>query len=286
MFIRRFSNLSNLTAPNNLALYNLLKKDVQAGVVFPAIRNNSIDFYYKGGKLFEFKGGTFKTHIKYAAVLRSNKKQDYLSPSDFSEITYVQDFASGYERIKENCSLYAGIESDGVSRLYSRYSYARNIKLPKVMVLDIEIAFEKGVDRIDFLLYNTTTQTLRFYEAKHYSNKELWSQKGTEPRVIQQLKRYDRQIRSKNNKQNKEIIDAYANYVACVNQLFGLGISNPQKVEDDTALIIFGFDQDQLKGRLTNLLIKDLSLKGRFYYTVGDIGSARIENIWNNTKLG
>ena len=44
-------------------------KKGKRGGVFPAIRNDSIDFYYAGGGLFSFnKSRGFATHHKYALV--------------------------------------------------------------------------------------------------------------------------------------------------------------------------------------------------------------------------
>ena len=55
-FVRKISNnlINNLKSQQ---LYiNHLKQDL---LVFPAIRNESIDFYYSGGNLFKFKKNDF-----------------------------------------------------------------------------------------------------------------------------------------------------------------------------------------------------------------------------------
>ena len=77
---------------------NYLLPDCKKGIVFPAIRDNRIDFYFKGGKLFSFDG-QFKTHIKYASVL--THKNDYVTEADLGEAEPITDFAAGYKRIKE-----------------------------------------------------------------------------------------------------------------------------------------------------------------------------------------
>lgn len=48
--------------------------DPKKRYVFPAVRDNSIDFYYGGGRLFHFQPangtrGEFTTHAKYASVM-------------------------------------------------------------------------------------------------------------------------------------------------------------------------------------------------------------------------
>jgi len=59
------------TIENDLGKSNLwtneIKKDCEDQIVFLAIRNNLIDFYHKGGRLFCFDSYGFKTHLKYAS---------------------------------------------------------------------------------------------------------------------------------------------------------------------------------------------------------------------------
>ncbi|MEN6617251.1 MAG: hypothetical protein ABFD12_11890 [Syntrophorhabdus sp.] len=298
IFRRVFADEIDLQSQGNRLLYDLLKNDIVSGNVFPAIRNRYIDFYYKGGRLFEYRQGEFKTHIKYASVLTLPKgkstqanadgDENYLTAKDFQNLQYISDFAGGYKRIKENCSLYSGDEAAGVASIYSQYSYANKHKRAgganngrsNVVVLDIEIAFDKGKDRIDVLLYNKAEKTLRFCEAKHYSNKELWSRPSIKPPVVNQLERYKAQITSK----KEQILTAYRNYVNCVNTLFDLDLPLPQNVEDDVVLLIFGYDRDQFKGRFRDLLINDGSLGKVHYYSIGNIAGANIDNIWRKTR--
>lgn len=278
-FMRGFKNASILTSDK---LYTVISDDIKKGFVFPALRNGYVDFYYKGGRLFQFKNNEFKTHIKYASVIAHKDDQNYLTATELNnKKQLITDFTVGYKRIKENCALHSGVEAEGVARIYSRYSYAANaINNSGIVVLDVEIAFDTGTDRIDLLLYNKTTKTLRFYEAKHYSNKELWSKAGINPKVISQLNRYNSQIKKK----EKDIVKAYGKYVDCVNKLFGLNLPIPLSVDAKTALLIFGFDRDQVGGRFKNLLVNKLSLQKIPYYAIGNIKTVSANNMWKNTK--
>ena len=126
-----------------------------------SIRNGYIDFYHKNGRLFKFDKNGFQTHIKYAAVIKKNKK-DYLTETELSSYDLLNNFAVNYKRIKENCKNYAGIEGIGVSDLYSQHSYLSN---SNIIVLDIEVSFKsndenKKQDKIDILLFNKKTKTL------------------------------------------------------------------------------------------------------------------------------
>jgi hypothetical protein len=235
--------------------------------IFLAVRNNCIGIYHKGGKLFNFEKNEFKTHIKYASVIY-NSENDYLTENELSKNKLITDFKNNYSRIKENCRLYSGIEALGVSEIYHKYSY---LTKNNIVVLDIEISFEalekttgKKQDRIDILLYNLETRTLKFVEAKHFSNPEIWSIKN--PKVIGQIKKYEIQI--KTNK--TEIIAAYKNYIQAINSVFNLELPFPEKVEEKVTLLIFGFDNDKKNGRLQNLILKNPEFKGFQVYCKQD----------------
>jgi hypothetical protein len=205
-----------------------LLPDIKNGDIFPAIRNKYIDFYYKGGCLFRYDG-EFRTHIKYASVLDHLK--DYISQNELSKAHHTSNFIEAYSRIKENCSLYSGIERSSLWYIHKKYSYINN---PNIMVLDIEVSFAKetknedeskiGRDQIDLLIFNKKEKTLRFYEAKHFSNSEIWTKEGNEPKVQKQIDRYNSQI--KNNE--TEIIEEYSKYIDALNSLFELYLDKPR----------------------------------------------------------
>jgi hypothetical protein len=259
------------TAIENLISSSLwktyLESDCKNQNIFLAIRNNSIGIYHKGGKLFGFEKNEFKTHIKYASVI-DNSENNYLTENELSKNKLTADFKNNYSRIKENCKLYAGIEALGVSEIYHKYSYLSN---NNIVVLDIEISFGalekiagKTQDRVDILLYDLNSRTLKFVEAKHYSNPEIWSNKT--PKVIGQIEKYETQI--KNNK--TEIIAAYKNYIEAINSVFDLELPLPEKVEEKVVLLIFGFDNDQKNGRLQKLILKNPVFNGFQVYCKQD----------------
>ena len=178
MSFERYLDEESIQALQDTALFSKrLRNDCNSGDVFPAIRQNRVDFYYKGGRLFSWEKGDskgFSTHHKYASVIHGQKRDDCVTDAALEnrELRLIGSFDEGYERIKENCSLYSGLESSGVAALYHGFSCAIK-KLHDVSVLDIEIAFENegGFDRIDFVTIDRAGK-LRFFEAKHYSNRE------------------------------------------------------------------------------------------------------------------
>ena len=259
--------------------------------VFPAVRPGRFDFYYRGGRLFEFDGQHFRTHIKYASVAEA--AGDYVTEADLTDgkVTLLPDFVRGYERIKENCGLYAGVEAQGVSDVYASSSYA--CCPDDVVVLDIEVSLAEAEtdnegrkqNRIDLLLFNKTTRTLRFYEAKHYSNPELWAAARKKPAVVGQLKRYNRILGSPGKR--GELLAAYREYVDVVNDLCVQSslprMHHPQKVEENVVLFVFGYDRGQ-EARMKELLIDDDSLKGHRLRTRGATAQFSASALWKRVR--
>ena len=270
---------------------NKIEKDCRNKKVFMAIRKDKIGFYYKGGLLFSFDDiNGFKTHIKYAAVIEPNGKGDYLNENELKDLNPSTNFESTYPRIQENCSKYSGIEASGVSDIYHKYSYFSS---NDVVVLDIEVSFESNdllandeltnikttkQDRIDILLFQKSTKTLQFVEAKHYSNKEIWS--TTTPKVIGQIKKYEDQIKHK----EKEALQQYGNYIDILNGLFQLDLPVPEKIDPKVTLLIFGFDRDQLNGRMKELIFKKDVYKGIKLYPIGGVSGIKTETLWKRKK--
>jgi len=262
--------------------------------VFPALRNNKVDFYHGGGGLFSWSPSRgFATHVKYASVLEA--KGDYVTESELADpakVRWVRRFIDGYDRIKENCRRYAGVEAAGVAHLYQRAGYA--CCADDVVVLDIEAAFPKEgdgegarrtTDRIDLVLLHKPSRTLRFVEAKHYSNTELWSAAGSNPAVVSQLTRYRQRLEEPDAEET--ILKAYGNYAKAMTRLLDLprelAIPQPETVETEVPLLLFGFDAKQRK-RIAELLTGDGSLDGFTMYAVGDVSRCDVSSIWNNAR--
>lgn len=297
---KKFKRFFDVTQQKKLiesALYKeKLLDDVQAGNIFPAFRNNTLDFYYKGGNAFKFKEGKFSTHIKYAAVLHGHNKP-YINEAELKDAKLIMDFMTGYDGIKENCSLYSGVEAAGVSKLFSKSSYAlqkSNSGMPNIVVLDIEVSLkaldevgadsqdkQRTQDRIDLLLYNKEKRTLQFFEVKHFSNSEIWSEENTIPDVVDQVKRYNNQLLDKRD----DILIAYKNYIKAARKLFNLSedqLPDPENVADEVILLVFGFDSHQ-KNKINKLLINDKSLVEISRRFIGNLKSA--SDVWEEKTI-
>ena len=260
-----------------------LSCDINKGVVFPAIRNGYIDFYYKGGRLFKYDQKTgFETNIKYVSLIESEK--NYIFENELCNVKKIENFTDQYDKVKELCEKFAGVEAKGVSSLYSKYS---SISGEKFIVLDIEISFEsleenkeqerKKQDRIDILMYSIDKKSLKFVEAKHLSNSSLWAKGKKIPDIIEQLKKYNRHI----EKRKEEILTQYKIYINNLNELFCLSIPEPQIVENNCGLYVFGFDRNQLEGRLKDMILENNNFRDIDYYPKGGPETIVAKNLWN-----
>lgn len=280
-------NLNNTIEQDLLQSSLWLKKldvDCRDQNVFLTIRDNRVDLYHKGGKLFGFDKDGYKTHIKYAAVI-NKLKEDYLTEKKLAGYKLISNFEKGYTRIKENCGKYSGLEASGVSKIYHKHSYFDH---SDIIVLDIEVSFKSAIkdrkqDRIDILLYDKKTRTLQFVEAKHYSNKELWS--TTTPDVIKQIRRYENQI----SINKASLINEYSNYISILNNIFNnifnKKLPKPLHINPEVILLVFGFDKDQQQGRLKTLIQNNIQYKGVKLYSKGNIGLVKLQNLWNTKVL-
>ncbi len=261
------SELIRRMAQTNLFQKHLLP-DIRLGIVIPAERATSFDFYYKGGNLFKFNSdGEFQTHVKYASVVRCHnvRNDDYVTEKEFETAKRIKDFRDGYDRIKENCALHAGVERSGVYHIHRRSSFIRS---GSCVVLDIEIALSRK-DFVDLLIFDKDERSLHFFEAKHFSNSELWSSAGTKPPVVNQIGRYNARLREK----EEWVINRYRERVLHARELFGIEAADlplPERLDKETVLFLFGYDAIQFS-RIRKLLIDDGSLKGLRFRSKGHI---------------
>lgn len=249
---------------------NYLSKDNN---VFMAFRSNEIHFYYGGSKLFGYTKNGFESHRKFCFNADINK--EYIQLNTLNSISPIMDLGKNYKLIKENAKNYAGIEAMGVSDLYKFNFLTQN----DFILLDTEIALydDGSKDRIDLLLFNIKDKELKFVEAKHFSNGELWAKKDSKPEVIKQIGRYNERL----EKHSVDILNEYQRYVNLINFYFNLNIPIPETICQDVSLFMFGFDNDQ-KEKIKRLLKEDDSLEGVNYYFKGDTKNINLETLYKS----
>ena len=224
MFIRSFSNeqIERMQSGERGELFALLKEDVLKGTVFPAIRKGELHFYYRGGCLYKFSGGSFKRDKNFAKYCDGS------------------DGLSTYERAKrENEIRYKNSSGGSGERqlLDGLYGYTFTPqKRSDVVVLDIEVNLGgQAVRKCDLVLLNTKTDEIAFVEAKVFTDKRVKVALSYIPEVIGQVKSYTSAFLS----QTQNILEQYSRHIRVLNGLFGTEYLPPRKVVQPAKLIVF-----------------------------------------------
>lgn len=79
--------------------------------VFPAGRNKRMEWISiirVASHFFYDRSEGFRTHHKYASVLKLDGRTPHVADE---HLEVISSFKEGFERIKENCSLYPGMEA-------------------------------------------------------------------------------------------------------------------------------------------------------------------------------
>lgn len=213
-----------LDAQHNATLFALLKEDVAVGKVFPALRNNELHFYYKGGCLYKFLSGVFYRDSNY----------DLYSANT--------DGLSSYEKAKkQNENKYTNAKG-GVTerqRLDDLYCHTFDIdQRTNVVVLDIEVNLKGTVGwgkKCDLVFLNTATNELMFVEGKVFSDDRVRSAVGYIPRVIEQVNIYTQAIAEQRN----EILVQYSEHIRIINELFGTSYQPPKALIEPAKLLVY-----------------------------------------------
>ena len=213
-----------LDSADNATLFALLKADVVLGNVFPAVRNDELHFYYKGGCLFKFRNGAFYRDKNYEGYSQGTEDM------------------STYERAKkQNENRYSKSDGEAKERqlldeLYC-HTYGEHSS-SQVVVLDVEVNLKDKDghnNKCDLVLLNTQTDELMFVEGKVYDDERVRSAVGHPPKVIGQVANYTAVIAE----QSEEILAQYCCYVEIVNTLFGTTYKPPQRLIKCAKLLVF-----------------------------------------------
>jgi len=273
-----------IVSPDGLWLKDLLLHPD----IIPAVRKDSLNFYYCGCSIFRVvwhgQNIVADTHYKYLlrqkqayVPLDSNNVFEY-DPKDFMWSAYKGP--ATLKDMMKAASVYAGPEKSGLHCLI------KNSLSNQVAVIDVEVSFTRddnadtppedgtraktAFDRLDVVTLEASGSETKlvFHEAKHFTNKELRTSPGKTPPVVEQLKRYQETI----EKHKSDITRTYKQvrsdlgFLAALKQKASSEINSSKspnvlphpllssvgalQIDPKPRLIIFGFDQDQKKGEI------------------------------------
>ena len=225
-FIRCFDEkqIAALYNDKNIKLFNLLKKDILSGIIFPAVRKNQIYFYYEGGCLYRFSNGAFTRDGAY-----KNYNHGIAGLSDYEAAK------------KQNENKYTNAEGNNKERRLLNTLYCHTFGKEHrydTVVLDIEVNLNGkigGGKKCDLVLYNVPLGEIMFVECKVFSDRRVNVKCGFVPEVISQVNIYTEAIAE----QEQSIIEQYKNHIEIVNKLFGTEYPSPTKIVRPAKLLVY-----------------------------------------------
>lgn len=224
-----------------------------------AIRKNYLNVYYRGASLLELRQSSDKTivgSIDYKYLLRPKleRRREYVAIVDgkpcIPEDAFMKDLNGSEGHItdlQKAAKPYTDAEKTGV----------HHILQGNPNILDVEIKLSSG--RLDFAAVQEADLAILFYEAKTFANLIK-----NETKVVEQMERYTHLL----EECRSDIVRSYGRVCKNLYELYGLTQRHPKHhkflgrilnrttdlhVDVQPILVVFGFDNDQKKGRLTQL---------------------------------
>jgi hypothetical protein len=262
--------------------------------LFIALRGAYLNVYWGGQSLFKVEpsesGLKVSTHEKFlidpdlASQVRLT--DGAFETANLIEKAFIRRYAdkATLKKMKQAASYFSGAEKQG----------CHEIAIGNPCVIDCEIAFPgvaqtdgKRHGRVDLASIKKVGEEIHlvFWEAKHYSNKDLRSAghlKNKEPRVLCQLQRYRDYLA-----QNREaVVNSFTNVAKNLISLHSMGSVRPLSPlitevatgntcltlgeKPNVRLVIFGFDQAQRDHESWQYHLRRLKAGGFPIKAVGD----------------
>lgn len=222
-----------------------LLPDIRTGDVFPAIRNQKIDFYHLGQKLCSYyPNHGFCSNIAYLSAFQ-NRPSGEVFEQDYGALQLCSSFERAYSQMKDNIRLYKQPESSETFELCRSFSiFLEAREQDGYSIIDCEIQRRiNGKDiRPDLLLYKKSDNALRFIEVKAYRSRDLRAVNGQLP-VMRQLESYNESIANSCDSLRSD----YIQYMELLGEMIK-GLAFPDcvvSIEERIDLLIVGFNNQE-----------------------------------------
>lgn len=263
--------------------------------VFFALRDERVDAYALGARIYSigFRNGQATPQIHFKYLIREPKKgKEYVAlngalfDSQEERIRSIYEPGKTLKEIKKATVYYVGVEAEGVSKAITKGANVIDIELSITQQglpadgtepAPVSERAKRRHDRIDIVQLQPTESghSVVFWEAKHYSNSDLFNGK-----ISHQLERYRKQIL--NNEENllvasREIcafqarigwlrrkVDGNLYASESIEMLERLSYPDSNlSIDLEPRIFAFGFDDDQKKGRWAKAAEKLMNEIGR-----------------------
>ncbi len=236
-FKRGIDNKYFIEALNKNIYFQKMRGDKD---LFIAIRNEYLNVYYFGQSICKIEFRKRKKMIKWT----THKKYIDICEKGYTEIG--DDHLCDIDNLKKNAYEHKGQEKEQVKK--------NILENNEICVLDVEITFGReqgfGTRSIDYLTVERVVDSgiiLVFYEAKHSKNNEIRAQNELEPKIFQQIEKYEKVLNDPNHKTEllnsykkiyENIIQLNLNNKYSLDKLIGLNFENV-KINTEPKIIIF-----------------------------------------------
>ena len=225
-----------------------LKAMVCEGLVFPAIRENVMDFYHSGQRAFRRTRDKYYTNDFFLNGRREpGEKSRDLS---FSELPYINRYGDEItlSDILERCKGKAkknSPEGFQLSKVFPYFSFACNtLKTNFPILVDVEARFsplEDGqnrtnADMVDLVFLLPESKELLFIEGKRRNDKRIRSSTYELPDVVSQVSRYRDQL----EKRKYQILAAYTQASSDMSKTFDFSFPEPKDVLPQVPILLVG----------------------------------------------
>lgn len=270
-FTRKFENF-DFQKMSHEEIYKLIEPEIRSGEIYPALRDDRIDFYYNGECIYHYENNGFSFNPEYFSYF--DKKYMMLNEhNDF--INGNINFEKFHKDLKTAITKkFSSDKNDKKERSYlkSLYPYTYSQQDSTVKVLDIEVYIDGT--KCDMVLWDTRTNSIQFVEAKLYDDGRLWGKKLD---TVKQIQKYNNAIKY----YKQDIIIQYRNYIDFMEQ-FGLKTGEIEILNPSVKLVMFDvkrarFDNNDNKGRkdTINSVYRKI-LKDDYLYLCFDTDSENI----------
>ena len=170
-FTRKFENF-DFQKMSHEEIYKLIEPEINSGEIYPALRDNRIDFYYNGGRIYSYKNNGFSYNPEYLRYfdnkyLMLNRQNDLLNGNINLEKFHKDLKAAITNKFRSDKKKFDKKERSYLNTLYP-YTYSKHGSAVKV--LDIEVYIERT--KCDMVLYDSKAKTLQFVEANYMMIKD------------------------------------------------------------------------------------------------------------------
>jgi len=279
MFDRGINNPEFVEA---LKTWNHWDEIVRDKELFIAIRTEYVSIYYQGCSLLkiEYKNGKLFSETHYKYLIRPIWKNPYVSwkedsPNIQGRLDKLTIDKFDIDSLKKSSSWYAEAEKEGVHKILKSNGNIVDVEIalssePEAEADSAERSTKNrpAPDRIDFAAIRTNggKPCIVFFEAKRFDNGDLKARNG-EPRVFDQIKRYETFIRNNQLRIEESYRAVCRNLVDLApdrqDPLVKAVAASPGllTVDSEVRLVVFGYDRDEDKGEVWNK--HKMTLSGR-----------------------